>query len=164
MREADLAEVLQALAGRSLASELRQWVHGTRELPLRALLQAQGLQVHDDPAQPAQAWGLRVSEVGGNLIIKTVLRDSAAEIAGFAAGDEWLGLETSGAKGGAWRITRLDDVVLYAGAAKRATAIVARDQRLLRLPLQLPVAGTNWRISAQAEATALTQAWLRDRA
>jgi hypothetical protein len=66
--------------------------------------------------------------------IRTVLRGGLAEAAGMAPGDEWLGIEVNGQ---GWRISKLDDVVFYAGANTAVTALVARDGRLLRLPLQL---------------------------
>ena len=69
--------------------------------------------------------------------IKTVLRGSAAEQAGLAAGDEWLGLRV---KEQAWRISKLDDVAFYAGPQTKLVAVVARDGRLLELPLTLPAA------------------------
>ena len=76
-------------------------------------------------------------------MIKTVLHGGAAEQAGFAANDEWLGVEIGGA---GWRMTKLDDLLLYAGSHKKVTAIVARDRRLLRLELNLPAAVTTWRL------------------
>ena len=69
-----------------------------------------------------------------------MLRGSAAERAGMNAGDEWLGVEV---KGQSWRITKLDDVAFYAGSHTNLEALVARDGRLLRLPLQLPDTGTD---------------------
>jgi len=134
MQEADLLAVLQSLTGRAWAGEIAQWVHGTASLPLAELLAAQGVTLKAEPPQPAQRLGLRVQENHG-IQVKTVLRGGPAERAGFMAGDEWLGLEVHGQ---AWRLTRLDDLALYAGAARQATALVARDRRLLRLPLALP--------------------------
>ena len=60
--------------------------------------------VHEDPSQLAHRLGLRVIE-GQNVQIKVVLHDGVAEQAGFAANDEWLGIET---ENGGWRLTRLD--------------------------------------------------------
>ncbi len=149
MQEADLAAVLQRLGKRSFAPELARWVHGRDELPLKALLQQQGVAVHEDPAQLAQSLGLRVSE-SQSLQIKTVLRGGPAEKAGFAAGDEWLGLEPAGkAAAGSWRMSRLDDLLLYAGKAKKVIALVARDKRLLRLELAMPTPATTWRLAVQ---------------
>ena len=156
MAEADLLEVLHALTGRSWEKEFKAWVHSTRELPLKPLLNAQGLQVHEDPAQIAQRLGLRVAEASGTVLLKSVLRGGAAETAGFAAGDEWLGLEVgTRGQGGSWRLNKLDELSLLLGPARRATALVARDKRLLRLPLVLPLGGTTWRIGKAGRASGL---------
>jgi predicted metalloprotease with PDZ domain len=158
MTEADFAAVLKELGGRSFAREIAAWVHGTRELPVAELLQAHGVTVLEEPAPLAQRLGLRVSE-GAPLQVKAVLRGSAAEQAGFAANDEWLGIEVAGA---GWRLAKLDDVPLYAGAHRKLTALVARDRRLLRLELNLPAAGSTWRLVLRDAAKA--QSWLTHRA
>ena len=170
MTEADLAAVLHALGGRSFANELRQWVHGTEELPLEQLLAHTPIRIRKTPAPLAQQWGLRCKE-GASISIQTVLRGSAAEAAGMAAGDEWLGIElpaaaatsSSGADcashqhNTAWRVGSLAEVQSYLpnsgtntstnkGKNKTKgknqtpafTAIIARDERLLRLPMHLP--------------------------
>jgi len=84
-----------------------------------------------------------------------VLRGGAAEKAGFSANDEWIGIElpAAGRKGAqrpaqAWRIAKLDDLALYLGDAAKCTAIVARDRKLIRLPLSLPAGVTTWRLFA----------------
>ncbi len=136
MSEADLLAVLEELTGRSYAAEIAQWVHSTDELPLAALLAAHGVTLKPDTAQLAQRLGIRAAE-NHSVQIKTVLRGSAAEQAGFAAGDEWLGLQV---KTQAWRISKLDDVAFYAGPQTKLVAVVARDGRLLELPLTLPAA------------------------
>jgi predicted metalloprotease with PDZ domain len=158
MTEADLASVLAELSGRSFAKELARWVHGTAELPLKPLLTAQGVAVLEEPAQLAQRLGLRVSETAG-VHIKVVLRDGAAEQAGFAAGDEWLGLEVgTGKTATQWRLSKLDDLPLYAGTANKIGALVARDKRLVKLTLTLPKAVTTWHLVAKDKA--LVSAWL----
>jgi predicted metalloprotease with PDZ domain len=156
MNEADFADVLQTLGKRSFAAEVKSWVHGKVELPLRDLLTQHGVTVHDDPAQLAQRLGLRVSETNG-VAVKTVLSGSAAEKAGFAAGDEWLGIETVKPKS-AWRVQRLDDLLLYAGTAKKVMALVSRDKRLVRLELTIPPPATTWRLAVKDAAK--VDAWL----
>ncbi len=136
MSREDVEAVLRQVAGRSYADELAAWVDGTGELPLQPLLAAHGVEWHDDPAQPAQRLGLRVAETAGSIQVKAVLRGSAAEAAGLAAGDEWIGIETGAQE--AWRLGKLEDLSLYLGDRLQATLIVARDRRLLRLPLALP--------------------------
>lgn len=156
MREEDFADALQALGKRSFAAELAAWVHGKGELPLKKLLQAHGVSVFEDPAQLAHRLGIRVSESNG-LQVKAVLRGGSAEKAGFAAGDEWLGLEPiaktrTGPSGAGWRMSRLDDLLLYAGNAKKVVALISRDKRLLRLELTMPPALTTWRLAVQDAA------------
>ena len=156
MSEADFAAVLHTLGKRSFAPELASWVHGKSDLPLRTLLTQHGIEVHDDPAQLAQRLGLRVTETQG-VMVKTVLSGGAAEKAGFAAGDEWLGVEDAKKQGG-WRMLRLDDLLLYAGTAKKITALISRDKRILRLELTIPPAATTWRLTVRDAAK--VDAWL----
>ena len=154
MTEADVAAVLKELGGRAFTRELAAWVHGTRELPLEELLLPLGVVVLEEPAQLQQRLGLRVGETAG-IQIKTVLRGGAAEQAGFAANDEWLCVQVAGV---GWRMTKLDDLLLYAGSHKKVTAMVARDRRLLRLELNVPAAVTTWRLVLRDAARA--QPWL----
>ncbi|HSV36976.1 MAG TPA: peptidase M61 [Ramlibacter sp.] len=154
MTEADFAAVLKDLGGRAFTREIAAWVHGTRELPLEEVLQPQGVAVLEEPAQLQQRLGLRVTETSG-IVIKTVLRGGAAEQAGFAANDEWVGIEVGGT---GWRLTKLDDLLLYAGSHRKLTALVARDRRLLRLELNLPASVTTWRLVLRDAAQA--QPWL----
>lgn len=160
MQEADLLAALEQCSGRSWAAEIAAWVHSTTELPLAELLASQGVQWHSEPAQPAQRLGLRVQE-GSTIVIKTVLRASAAEAAGFMAGDEWLGLETAGQ---AWRLHQLGDLALYAAPGSSATALVARNGRLLRLPLQLPPnqpQGDSVRLELPTSNSERARSWLQ---
>jgi predicted metalloprotease with PDZ domain len=151
MREQDVLDELQAVTGRSWRKELQAWVHSTAELPLARLLEAQGIRIHAEPGNFAQHLGLRHTDANGSVQVKAVLRGSAAEQAGFAAGDEWLGLEV-GARGqqGHWRVSKLDDVPVLLGKERRALALVSRDKQLLRLPLTVPQQSTLWRLEASS--------------
>ncbi len=142
MTESDLSATLKELGGRSFTRELTAWVHSTRELPLQSLLEGAGVLAVQEPAALQQSLGLRASDSGGLVQIKTVLRGGAAEQAGLAALDEWIGIEVGGE---AWRLTKVDDIPLYAGPHRKLTAIVARDRRILRLELALPADATTWR-------------------
>ena len=146
MHETDFAAVLESCGKRSFAAELAQWVHSTDELPLQKLLAAHGVSVHEDPSQLVQALGLRVTESGG-VVIKTVLRGGAAEQAGFAPGDEWLGVTLPKSQTPGWRIARVDDLRTVLGSAKKVTALVSRDKRLMQLHLTVPAASSTWRLA-----------------
>jgi len=110
--------------------------------------------VNREPDQVAQQLGLRVKESGG-LFIQQVLRGGAAEKAGFAAGDEWLAVQTEGEP---WRMQTLDDLTLYTGKTKKVTALVSRDKRLMNLQLTLPAASQAVRLSVRDAAA--TNKWL----
>lgn len=153
--EADVLAVLHELAGRSLAREFGQWVHGTHELPLADLLPRLGVDVHDDAAQWQHRLGLRSVDAGGAVMVKNVLRGGVAERAGFCAGDEWLGVEVAGQ---GWRLSRLDDLPLYAASHRKLVALVSRDARLLRLPLELGNPVTTRRLALRDAA--LAAPWL----
>jgi predicted metalloprotease with PDZ domain len=139
MTEQDLLAVLKDTTGRSWQRDIKAWVHGTSELPVLALLQTQGVNVLQDPAPMAQQLGLRVQE-NHAVQVQTVLNGGAAEAAGFAPGDEWLGIElaASNQHGAAWRLKKLDQLPLLLGRSKQCTALISRDGQLLKLPLRLP--------------------------
>ena len=130
--EADIAQALKAVGGRSYAAELKAWVHGKGELPVADLLPTVGLAQSREAERLSAAWGLRLSEgpVTG-CVVRQVLRGSAAEAAGLCAGDEILAVQ-------GWRVRRLDDAVQWlagwgtgsatgsgAGSGKASVASVA---------------------------------------
>ena len=138
MTQDDLLAVLAELSGEPFDTCIAQWVHSTNELPLKPLLQQQGVSYTEVLSPLPDQLGLRVTEQTG-LRIKSVLRGSAAEQAGFAAGDEWLGIETGKGKAtSGWRLTKMDELPLYLGTATTFKALIARDQRLLTLAVALP--------------------------
>ena len=128
--EADIAAVLAEVAGRPLDAELRDWVHGTGELPLDTLLPAFGVQLRPEQAGLAAALGLRLSEgpVTG-VQVRSVLAGSAAMRAGVSAGDELLAVD-------GWRIRRLEDAQAWLQRDEAFELLLVRDQRVLTLRVQ----------------------------
>ncbi len=159
--EADIAQALDAVAGRSLARELHAFVHGTDDLPLPELLQRFGVDWQHQPATAAQRLGLRASESALTGVKAThVLRGGAAEAAGVCAGDELLAVD-------GWRIRRLDDALRLLEPGAVSPLLVSRDQRVLSLSLELPEAQAtagNVTLAPDARparaATALRRAWM----
>ncbi|HSN79310.1 MAG TPA: peptidase M61, partial [Rhodoferax sp.] len=138
MTEVDLLAVLADLSGQSCAAQLQQWVHGTDDLPLKKLLKQHGVRYDEEPASRPDQLGMKLTEQQG-IRVKSVLRDSAAELAGFAAGDEWLGVATGEDKTTQrWRLNKFDDLATYLGSDTSCRALIARDQCLLTLLLDLP--------------------------
>ena len=132
-------DILQAIPDKACGQVLLQWVHGTDDLPLTKLLASVGVETVAAKANLAQQLGLRIGTDGGSIKVKQVLTGTLAHKAGFAAGDEWLAIEVpSKTENQTWRISSLDDVLLYAPAGKPITAWVARDKQMLKLALTLP--------------------------
>jgi predicted metalloprotease with PDZ domain len=139
MSESDVLQMLKDITGRSWQRDIKAWVHGTADLPWQELLKAQGVDISFDKAPLTQQLGLRVQE-NHAVQIQTVFNGSVAEVAGFAPGDEWLGITVkSGQKiAGTWRIKRLDQLHWLCGEHKSFTALVTRDGQILQLPVRLP--------------------------
>ena len=160
--EAQIAAALQQVGGRSYRKELAAWVHGTGDLPLKALLEHAGVEWASDPATLAQRLGLRVSESAlTGVKVGQVLRGAAAERAGLSVGDELIAVA-------GWRVRRLEDALRVIEAGVAAPLLVARDQRVLTLSLVLPAevpagaAGVALKPAAKPAkaAQALRKAWL----
>ena len=143
----DIAAALRTVGGRSFEKELAAWVDGVGELPLQALLRRFGIESQVQAATLAQRLGIRVSESAlTGVKVTHVLRGSAAESAGLAAGDEILAL-------GSWRLRRLEDAARLLVPGEAAALLVARDQRILNLRLIAPARVDN---AAGASGTAIT--------
>jgi predicted metalloprotease with PDZ domain len=159
--EADVLQALHDVGGRSLADELRAWVHGTDDLPLQALLEAFGVAWQSQPPTLVQRLGIRVSESPlTGIKVTNVLRGGAAERAGVSVGDELLAVD-------GWRIRRIDDAQRMLGNGAPGSLWLSRDQRVLSLPLAVPKEGDalgNITLAPDAKpsraALALRKAWL----
>jgi predicted metalloprotease with PDZ domain len=87
--------------------------------------------------------GLRVNEAQG-IVVKQVMRGSAAEAAGICAGDEWIGAaaltpkRTKAARGTFWRMHKLDELGSLFAGVDAVQVWVARDREMLELRLELP--------------------------
>ncbi|MBE0473794.1 peptidase M61 [Rhodoferax sp.] len=162
MMQDDLLALLADLSGQSYANELQHWVHGTADLPLKKLLKQHGIRYEEECAPLADQLGIKVNEQQG-IRVKSVLRGSAAEQAGFAAGDEWLGVATGqGKTTQRWRLNKLDELASYLGSDTSCRALIARDQRLLTLQLNLPDTVHNVKLSVTDAKPA--NAWLDGKA
>lgn len=153
--EADILAAVEALADATLAEQLRQWVHGTGELPVRRLLTRAGVEWREEGRSGvAQRLGLRARESAlTGISVSHVLNGGAAEAAGLSARDEILGAN-------GWRLRRLDELAaLLQGDQVRW--LVSRDQRLLELTGRLPPTGPAAIALQPAEqGAAARQRWL----
>lgn len=157
--EADIALALAAEGGRSFAPELAAWVHGRSHWPLDDLLATVGIQRRELTGTWAQRLGV-VLQAGSALQLKTVLRDSAAEQAGLAAGDVLLGLEWQGER---WHVRQLEQLDYLMpqqdGRTAPAQLLWARDGRILTGVLP-SMAGQSGGRDLQLVQPELAAAWL----
>jgi predicted metalloprotease with PDZ domain len=161
LTEAQVLQAVEDVAGRALARELAQWVHGTQDPPLQRLLEGSGVSVQHEATGLSAGLGLRLSEgpVSG-VQVKSVLVDSPAARAGVSAGDEVLAVD-------GWRIRRLDEALQWSGKDRPLELLLVRDQRLRTLtvvPDTRSPLRQQWRLGLEAStsAQALTRrrAWL----
>ncbi len=158
MAQSDVLAVLSELSGQSFDTLLHRWVHGTKDLPLKKLLESHGVQYEHERTQLPDQLGLKLKENHG-IQVRSVVRDSAAESAGFAAGDEWLGIQVAHGKSSeGWRLTKPEELTLYLGNAKQFNALVARDRKLFTLAVTLPKPVHQVKLTVQNKA--LVDAWL----
>lgn len=152
-------EVFAALPP-AVAQVLHGWVHGTGELPLAELLPRFGIALRPETPTLAAAWGLKLSEGAlTGVQVRHVLRGSAAEAAGLAAGDEILAAD-------GWRLRRLEDLRQWVDGGAACTLTIVRDQRLRDLSLRPPASPAAPAVlladdpQAPPAALALRRAWL----
>ncbi len=160
LREADIAQVLKDVGGRAFDDELAAWVHGTDDLPLAELFQRFGISMQHDAATLAERLGLKINESAlTGVRVNQVQRGGIGETCGMSAGDEVLGI-------GDWRLRRLDDALRLVAPGGTANWLVARDQRLLRLPFVMPEIGSTGAVRLSTAAASarpvesLQKAWL----
>lgn len=84
--------LVERLSGLDWSTEWRDWLDGTAELPLKPLLETQGLAVtlkadNGAAGQVYAALGVRGQAADGGFLIQNVWRGSAAASAGLSAGD-----------------------------------------------------------------------------
>ncbi|MBB2486652.1 M61 family metallopeptidase [Mitsuaria sp. WAJ17] len=160
--EAQVLAAVEFLGTAELAAQLKDWIHGCKDLPLAPLLEKFGVQWSADKLGTAQRLGLRVNEAQGVLSVRQVFSGGAAEAAGLQAGDELIACN-------GWRLRKLDDALLSLDpkAPQRLELWVGREQRVLTLPLRLPLdrpAGAPVLLSltdkAPARLQSLRRAWL----
>ncbi|MBW8778106.1 MAG: M61 family metallopeptidase [Burkholderiales bacterium] len=119
-----ILKVVARLGGKSLAAELREWVHQRGELDVLPALARVGVEPESEALTLATELGLRVSEgpVTG-IQVKAVLAGGAGAAAGLSAGDEILAVD-------GWRVRRLDDALAWIRTGAAFELLVVRQQRV----------------------------------
>ena len=90
--EDDLRCIGERLSGVDLRRFFADFVHGTRELPLKSLLAEQGIRL-DWEAAKTPSLGIKTATEGNSIHLATVFDDGAAQAAGLASGDVLIALD-----------------------------------------------------------------------
>ncbi|GAB4397064.1 MAG: PDZ domain-containing protein [Rhodoferax sp.] len=163
MTEDDVRAEITRLGDATLAQQVQRWVHECADLPVAACLQTVGVCYEFESTPRALQLGLKAKEQQG-VHITHVLRDSAAEAAGFAPGDECLAVTLGqGRSARHWRVQRISDFDLLLDGVRRCQVWVSRDAQVLPLKLTLPAkpaAGVQTVRLRVADAPRV-RAWLR---
>lgn len=157
----------QLMPGESWA-EVQNWVEGTDDPPLQALLEQGGVQVHwrsragfkDSGGQAEEKTatvelGAIVAAEHERILIKTVQENGAAMTAGLSVGDELVAL--NGRRCG---LSQIEQALQQAKAGEVWQWHVFRDHQMLHLPMTLKPAETTTCWLSCDEPAALWQGWL----
>ena len=125
--EALILQTVARLGGKTVAAELRAWVHARAELDVVPALARVGVEPEVEALNLANELGVRLSEgpVTG-IQVKVVLNGGAGAAAGLSAGDEILAVD-------GWRVRRLDDALSWLRTGAAFELLVVRQQRVRTL-------------------------------
>jgi predicted metalloprotease with PDZ domain len=158
-----ILKTVARLGGKSVAAELREWVHQRGELDVLPALARVGVEPENEALTLATELGLRVAEgpVTG-IQVKSVLAGGAGAAAGLSAGDEILAVD-------GWRVRRLDDALSWIRTGAAFELLVVRQQRVRTLRVaeraadrRADAASRGLKLAANANAATLARrgAWL----
>jgi predicted metalloprotease with PDZ domain len=91
LEDDDIRQLAEELSGLKLKRFFARYVHGTDELPLKALLAKAGIKLEWETAK-TPALGVKTSGEGNEVKLLTVFTGSAAQTAGLSAGDILLAI------------------------------------------------------------------------
>jgi len=158
-----ILKTVARLGGKSVAAELREWVHQRGELDVLPALARVGVEPENEALTLAAELGLRVAEgpVTG-IQVKAVLAGGGGAAAGLSAGDEILAID-------GWRVRRLDDALAWIRTGAAFELLVVRQQRVRTLRVaeraadrRADAASRGLKLAANANAATLARrgAWL----
>ena len=157
-------DLLREATGVDLGTEIRDWAHGTDELPLADLLSSLGVTcTFKAPDGPANWLGLRTQTRGTELVAATVYSEGPARTAGLSAGDVIIALDG----------VRVDERGLRTALSRRKSGAAVRlhafrRDELMEFTVRLepaPATDADLKIDAAASGAVrrLRAGWLGDR-
>lgn len=129
--EADIASLFEEITGLSLKLFFKRYIHGTTDLPLKALLGEFGV-TYDAARSDAISLGVRLGKEGNNSKIAAVYEGGVAHAAGLSAGDVFVAIDHLRVPG-----TGPDGLLARYNKNDTVTIHVFRRDELLVLPVKL---------------------------
>jgi len=127
--ENELKLTLEQFTGRDLTSFFEKYINGTEIIPYASIFDKVGVTVKDATSE-TYSFGAAFTTSGGNVTVKSVRTNSAAELCGLSVGDEILGCN-------GYRADQyfLEDIISEMGATGKAELLVSRDQKLFSVSI-----------------------------
>ena len=163
---AEFRALVNDVAGTDLGPFFDAYVDGTDEIDYGPVLDFYGLRFLDaetpDENEEVPAWlGVETGSRGGRLVVTGVPRDTPAFEAGLNVEDEIIAI-------GDYRVpdNDLEGRLAYFRPDDEATLLIARRERLMRLPVKFGAAPRDrWRLEIRIDSTSVQRsrldAWLR---
>lgn len=127
--ENELKLTLEQFTGRDLTSFFEKYINGTEIIPYASIFEKVGVTVKDATTE-SFSFGAAFTTNGGNVTVKSIRANSAAEVSGLSVGDEILGCN-------GFRADQyfLEDIISEMGATGKAELLVSRDQKLFSISI-----------------------------
>ena len=151
----DIRQIAEQLSGLNLKRFFDDFVHGTRELPLKKLLASAGLKLEWNAAK-GPSLGIKTSTEGNEVKLATVYADGAAQAAGLSAGDTLVAID-----GLRVSATSLDKILVRRKAGETLELHAFRRDELMCFKVCLaPAPADTATLTITQDNSALRKTWL----
>ena len=151
----DIRKISEQLSGLNLKRFFDDFVHGTRELPLKKLLASAGIKLEWNAAK-GPSLGVKTSAEGNEVKLATVYTGGAAQAAGLSAGDTLVAID-----GLRVSATSLDKILARRKAGETLELHAFRRDELMRFKVCLAAAPADSATLTTTQGnSALRKAWL----
>ena len=132
--EQEFVRLVREACGVDVSSALKQWVHGTEDVPLKKLFARQGIALNFKASSKLPSLDVRVRKQGDSLVLATVLEHGAAHQAGLSAMDALVAIDGLRVDGSA---AQLDSLLERYQPGDTVTIHAFRRDELLQFKVRL---------------------------
>lgn len=132
LSENGFAEMVKTSTGVDAGQQIAEWAHGSKDLPLKPLLEFFGIDLSLKPEHDRPSLGIKTSNNNGECRIANVYDGSAAQAAGLSAGDVLIAMH-------GLRVTaaNLDGLLARFAVGDRVEVLAFRRDELMRFAATL---------------------------